>query len=248
MKRTVGGVDVAFGQGAACVVEPDRALHRVRQLVEAVEDLGDLLGEHRAPHLGQVERHQVLRHHLRRERLRGGDADLGARVHVEHPVGLACQGRSHGVGHRDHLRPLAASVPGGLQRVDRLAALRHRQRQRVGAEDRIAIAELARDLDLDGQAGPVLDRVLRDHARVERRPAGHDEDLVHLAEHVVADVELIEHQPATDHPPHERVADRGGLLVDLLAHERVVAALLRLGDVPVHRDRLRVLRPVRRSR
>ena len=78
-------------------------------------------------------------------------------------------------------------MAGGLQRVDRLARLRDGEGERVGAEDRVAVPELARDLDLDGQTGPVLDRVLRDQPRVEGGAARDHEDLVDLAEDVVAD-------------------------------------------------------------
>ena len=85
------------------------------------------------------------------------------------------------------LRSLAPRVPRGLQRVDRLARLRDGERERVGAEDRVAVAELAGDLDLDGQPGPVLDRVLRHEARVVRGAARDHEDLVDLPEHVVGD-------------------------------------------------------------
>ena len=178
---------------------PSRSIARcdlLRQLVHPLQDLGDLLREHRAAHLRQVERHQVLRHHLRRERLRAGHRDLGTGVRVQDAVGLARERRSDRVRHRDHVRPLASRVPGRLERVDRLARLAHRQRQRVGAEHRIAVAELARDLDLDGQARPVLDRVLRHEPGVERRPARDHEDLVDLAQDVVGDPQLVHHQSA----------------------------------------------------
>src|SRR6185503_11013943 len=75
-------------------------------------------------------------------------------------------------------------------------------------------------------------------AGVERRAARDDEDLVDLTQHVVGDPELVHRQTAVHDPTDQRVADRGGLLVDLLQHEVLEAALLRARDVPVDLDGL----------
>ena len=92
--------------------------------------------------------------------------------------------------------PCRRGVPRRLERVDRLAGLRHGQRQRVRAQHRVAVAELAGDLDLDGQPRPMLDRVLRHEPGMERRAARDDEHLRDLAQHVVGDPQLVERQPA----------------------------------------------------
>ena len=110
----------------------------------------------------------------------------------------------------------------GLQGVDGLARLRHSEGERAGVEDRIAIAELRRDLDLDRQPGPVLDGVFGHQAGVERRPARDHEHLVHVAKDVLGDAQLVEGQMARSvDPSRQRVPDRRGLLVDLLQHEVV---------------------------
>ena len=70
----------------------------------------------------------------------------------------------------------------GHEGVHGLPRLRDGDDEGVGTNDRIAVAELARELDLDRDAGPVLDRVLRDHACVRRSAAGDDDNLVHRAQ------------------------------------------------------------------
>ena len=90
-----------------------------------------------------------------------------------------------------------------------------------------------RRLDVDGQPRPLLDQVAADHARVVRGAAGGDRDAVD------AEQLLVGRGPrsSTTSPPCEALADRLahrlGLLVDLLEHERLVAALLGGGVVPV---------------
>ena len=59
-----------------------------------------------------------------------------------------------------------------------------------------------------------------------------------LAELVVAHPETLEHEPALAHAVADRLGDGVGLLVDLLQHERLVAALLRALVVPVELDEL----------
>ena len=63
--------------------------------------------------------------------------------------------------------------------------------------------------------------------------AGDDEYLVDLAQFLVAQPLLVQHDPAVDEMAEQRVGHRGGLLGDLLEHEVLVAALFRGGQVPV---------------
>ena len=101
-------------------------------------------------------------------------------------------------------------------------------------EDRVAVAELAGDVDLHRQAGPVLDGVLGHEAGVVAAATGHDEHLVEGPELVVGDVHLVEVEGAVGQQPVEQgVGHRLGLLVDLLAHEVVVAVLAGGVEVPV---------------
>ena len=100
-------------------------------------------------------------------------------------------------------------------------------------QHRVAVAELAGQLDLYGQPSPVFDRVLGQQPGVVRRAAGDDEDLVDLAQFLVAQPLLVEHDAAVDEVAEQGVGDRGGLLGDLLEHEVLVAALFGGRQVPV---------------
>ena len=86
---------------------------------------------------------------------------------------------------------------------------------------------------LDGNARPLLDRVARDDARVIRRPAGDDDDAPEVADLLVVEAEPLELEPPVADPVADRLLDRVRLLVDLLEHERLEAALLGRLDVPV---------------
>ena len=171
------------------------------------------------------------------ERLRRGDPDLRAGVGVEHRVGLAGDLGAVGVADRQHAGLLLAGVADRLEGVRGLAGLGDRDDEGGPVEHRVAVAELARDLDLHRDAAPVLDRVLGEQARVVGGAAGHDEHLVDVAQLLVGEALLVEHDPAVDEVPAQRVRQRRGLLLDLLLHEEVVAALLGGGDVPVDVER-----------
>ena len=126
---------------------------------------------------------------------------------------------------------------------------RDRDDQRAVVDDRVAVAELVGELDLAGDAGPVLDGVLGDHAGVRGGAAGDDDDLVDAAQVVLGDPQLVQDQPAGLVGAAEQgVGDGVRLLVDLLGHEGRVAALLGGRGVPVDVVVLALGRARRRSR
>ena len=53
-----------------------------RQFVQIVHDPAPVLGPHHAAHLRQIQREQLQADHLREERFRRCDGDLGARMRV----------------------------------------------------------------------------------------------------------------------------------------------------------------------
>ncbi len=124
-------------------------------------------------------------------------------------------------------------MPDGLQGVGGLPRLRDGDDQRAAVQHRVAVTELAGQLDLDGQPGPVLDRILGQQPGVIRRAAGNHENLVDLAQFLIGEPLLVEHDAAVDEMPEQSVGDRGGLLGDLLEHEVLVAALFGGVHVPV---------------
>ena len=135
-------------------------------------------------------------------------------------------------------------MPDRFQRVGGLAGLRDRDHQRAAVQHRVAVAEFAGQLHLDGQPRPVLDRVLGQQPGVIRGAAGHHEHLVDLAQFLIGQPLLVEHDPAVDEVPEQGVGHRGGLLGDLLEHEVLVAALFGGGQVPVD---MKLAEPRRRS-
>ncbi len=127
---------------------------------------------------------------------------------------------------------------GGLDRgecVERLAALAHGDDEIGVAEDRVAITDLAADLDDRGDARELLDPVPPGHRRVRARAAGDEADAPDLLRDLGADADLFaDHVPLAEvHAAAQRVFDGTRLLVDLLEHEVLVAALLGLGRRPV---------------
>ena len=228
------GVDVLAGELVDLLVVVEHRLDVGGHRVELVQDLGDLVAEPGPLDLREVERQQVAGDQLGQEALGRRDPDLGTGVGVDDRVGLARDRRAVGVADGEHPRPLRPGVPDRLQGVGGLPRLADRDDERRVGEDRVAVAELRRQLDLHRDPRPVLDGVLRDHPGVERRAGRDDDDLVDVAQVLVGEPHLVElQQPGLVAPAQQRVGDRARLLVDLLAHEPVVAVLLGGRQVPV---------------
>ncbi len=207
-------------------------------------DLAAQLGQahrgERAPQLGQPQCEQRERDDLPGERLRRRHADLATAARVQRRVGLARELASHHVG--DGQDAGAARARDALRgdRVGRLARLRDRDRERALVEHRAAVARLGCDVDLDGDARPLLEQVAADEPRVEGGAAGGDRDALDAVQQLVVRTAELERDAAALQALADRLAHRLGLLVDLLEHERLVAALLGGRLVPVD-DRLGAL-------
>ncbi len=91
---------------------------------------------------------------------------------------------------------------------------------------------------LDGHARPLLDRVAGRNTCVVRGAGREDDDAPQHPELVVRHPESLEHEAALAHAVADRLGDGVGLLVDLLQHERLEAALLGTLVVPVEDQRL----------
>ncbi|MES4793077.1 MAG: hypothetical protein C4321_08940, partial [Chloroflexota bacterium] len=227
------GIDAVFGYPGGAV------LHIYDEIARSGEQLGIkhyLVRHEQAAHLAEPQREQIRRNDLGEMALGRRHADLGARAGVENRVGLAGHRRVDHVDDRENLRLVRRGLgePARLHGVEGLARLTDADHERPGVEDGVAVAELARDVDLDRQASPVLDGVLGHEARVVAGAAAHDEDLVDVAQVLVGEaVELVEPEPAVrGGAPTQGLRDRGGLLVDLLQHEILEAALLGGLEVP----------------
>ena len=141
------------------------------------------LGE-RAAHLRHVQRQQLQRDELRRERLGRGDADLRAGVRVDGAVGLARRHAADHVADGDAARALPARLAQRRQRVGGLAGLRDDDGELVLRDDRVAVAVLGAVVDFDRHLRQRFDQVLADQAGVPRRAAGDDRDLLAASRNV----------------------------------------------------------------
>ena len=109
-----------------------------------------------------------------------------------------------------------------------------------GPDDRVAVAVLGGDVHLDRDARPLLDRVAPDEAGVVARAAGDDDDPLDVAQQrLVEGAHVVEVDAVGAHGAvGDRLGHRVGLLVDLLEHEGLEAALLGGLLVPVDLDDL----------
>ena len=114
------------------------------------------------------------------------------------------------------------------QGIGGFPALRDEQRQAARLQHRLAVAELAREIDVGGQAGELLEPVFRDHPGVIARPAGDDGDAVDAGQ---VEIELRQGDRLVDlaDVAAQGLRHHGRLLEDLLLHEVAVIALLDLG-------------------
>ena len=100
-EEEVSSFQVPRGQLADLRLEVQRLLHLFRQRPQEVHVLRDLGRVHGPPDLGQIERQDVQGHHLRREGLGRGHADLRPRPGVEDTVGLPSDGGTDRIGDAD---------------------------------------------------------------------------------------------------------------------------------------------------
>src|SRR2546430_4904705 len=92
-------------------VQPERRLDQPRDLDEVVDAFLHVLGRDGVARAAEPQAEQVHGHDHRRERLRGRDADLGPRVHVEDAGRLARERGAHDVGDREDRAALEAGGP-----------------------------------------------------------------------------------------------------------------------------------------
>ena len=130
---------------------------------------------------------------------------------------------------------LALRLAQGGQRVGRLAGLRDGDDDGVAVDRRIAIAELAGVLDLDRDAGELLEQVLADQGRVVAGAAGGQDDALGPAQLLRVEVQAAEVGGGVGlvEPAAQGVLQRLGLLVDLLEHVVLEDALVGVAGIPV---------------
>ena len=160
-------------------------------------------------------------------------------MRVEHVVALAGdRGVAH-VADREHPGAALLALAECGERIGRFPGLGDRNHQAALVDDGPAVAELAGEIDLGGNPGDLLDHVLPDQAGVVGRATGDQKDPLDLLHGFAGEVDPVEVEPPVvlAHPGPDRVANRPGLLEDLLLHEAVVAALLRRDRIPLDHPR-----------
>ena len=122
------------------------------------------------------------------------------------------------------------------ERVRRFARLRDDDGQGVLADDRAAVSIFGAVVDVDRDAGELLDHELADEARVPRRAARQNRDLVDRGQLLLGHFHLVEKHAARilRDAAKDRFARGRRLLEDFLEHEVLVAGLLRHDRVPEH--------------
>ena len=194
-------------------------------------------GEQVPAQLGEAEPEQVHRGNLADEGLGRRHAHLDARTGEQDGVGIPCRLAAHHVADRQHLGPTLLRQPHRGEGVGGLTGLGDADDEVVGAVDRLAVAVLGGDVHLDRHPCPALDRVAADQTRVVGGPTGDDHDPLDVAQEVVIQIDVGEVDAVQARQPvGDRLGDGIGLLVDLLEHEGLVAALL--GGVLVPGDLL----------
>jgi hypothetical protein len=104
-----------------------------------------------------------------------------------------------------------------LDRVSRLTGLRDSDDEVVLVDDRVAVEPLARDIELDRHARPLLDDVAPDDAGVIGGPACDKDDPAEIPDLVVVHAESLEDEAAVAHTVADRLRHGLGLLVISLA-------------------------------
>ena len=138
-----------------------------------------------------------------------------------------------GVADGDNLCTLFACVAHCHQGVHGFAGLRECHDEGLLVHDGVTVTELVCELNLGGDAAPVLDGVACHLACVCCGTTCNNDDLVNRAQHRVVNVQFVEGEVAVFvEAAHEGLLNCGGLLVDFLLHEGVEAALFSCCCVP----------------
>ena len=159
------------------------------------------------------------------EGLGAGHADFRSGMGWQQQVRLARHRAGRHVDHHGDGLPRRLAMAQRRQRIGGFSTLRDEQRQAARFKHRIAIAELARDIDVDRQAGELFKPVLRDHPGVIAGPAGNNG---HPVDGRKVEIELRQGHRLIDLTDRagECLRHHGRLLEDLLLHEVAVIALL----------------------
>ena len=187
-----------------------------------------------AAHAGKLGCQQVASCQLGAVCLGGGNGNFRTCPSVQGGVGLARNAGADHVdnAHRAHAALLAKAQ--GCQRVGGFAALADDQGKGVWLQHRVAVAEFAGDIHLDRNPGKAFQHIARCHTHMVGGAAADDIDAAHSAQIFLGQRKLRKVDFAVLQARRKRIAHGGGLLVDLLHHKMLVAALFGSLGIPFH--------------
>ena len=178
-----------------------------------------------AAHEGQLQREGVHGDQLGTVGLGGGDGDLGSGEGIEDMVRLAGNGGAHDVHDGQGTDPEGLGLAQGGQAVGGLAGLGDDDDEGFGIQQLFAVAELGGQLDPGGELGQILEDVLGGHAHMPGGAAGNDVHGGDIGQKRIGESGPGQVDPAVLQNAVQGIADSGGLFVDLLEHEMLIAAL-----------------------
>ena len=213
--------------------EPLQSLFLLKDPCDARRDLLDLLDVvkilllvNSAPNQRELQRQQVSDDQLGRIALGSSYRDLDAGLGVEHEVRLARDAAALDVDDSESLDAPLLRLAKRRQAVRCLTALADDDDQISGIEDRISVAELGSELNAHRDPRKVLDDILCGRSDMPCGAARHDMDLCDLFDDLVGDPYFAKVDAAVLKGIIQSILHGSGLLVDLLHHEVLVAALV----------------------
>ena len=196
--------------------------------------------------LAERNREDIHRDQLAAVGLRRRDGDLRARIRVHDVVRLARDRGAEHVDNRDRRDAALLRETKRCQRVSRLSRLGNDDNRGIRLENRISVSEFRGKVHIHRNSRELFDHVFTDHADMIRGPARDDIQPLQTAEfllihfqHGKIDEGLRVLVTAVLYVRIDRVLNGLRLLVDLLHHEVLIAALLSCRCVPL--DGLRLL-------
>ena len=182
---------------------------------------------------------QIHTGQLRRIGLGGRDRNLRSCPCVKYIIRLSCDRAADHIDHAEHPRALRLGCPQRRQRIQCFTGLTDRNEQRPIIDQRIAVAELRSDIDLDRDLREPFDDIFADQTRVISRTARHDIDAANPCQILLCQRNPVQANLAGRiQPAADRLADCLRLLIDLLEHEMRIALFFGGIHIPGHMKNL----------
>ena len=182
--------------------------------------------------LCKLHSQQICRNQLTAVCLGGGNRDFRARQGIEYIVRFSCNGGTHHVDDTQGSDPLVLAEPECRQAVRRFTGLADDNGKAVGNKLHAPVAELRSQLHPYLQAGQLLQHILSRHAYMVSRTAGYNVNLLNLPHIFISKTDAFKAHLSVLQNGMNGIPHNLGLLVDLLEHKMLIAALFRSLCVP----------------